>query len=325
MATGGRIGVSLCLVRVLNVRCGDDLRDTLGPAGYDGDYLAVTDPFCQGPLPAEAAGFDHVRAAWISEGYGVSFDEAQQRVATEREAVAALGDYDQIRLWFEHDWFDQAILVGLLAMLAGRADLHERLSLITIADFPGEERFFGLGQLRAEQLATLKERFAPVTPEEFACAEQAWAALRAPDPRPLAELARAGEAALPLLPAAVTRHLAELPWTTDGLSLSERLCLRGVAGGARTLPEIFVAHQDADPQPYLGDSMLAPILRGLSQAPEPALSAGNGAHELTALGATLVEGGARWESPPRWVGGVRVNGAGWRWEPESCTPVLSDQ
>lgn len=317
---GVRFGVSLCHVRVLNLRCGDDLRETLGPAGYEGEYLAVTDPLCQGPVPAEAAGFDHVRAAWICEGYGVPFAEAQQRVADERAAVDGLEQYDEVRLWFEHDWFDQAILIGLLARLAMRPEVRKRLTLITINGFPGVDRFHGLGQLDADQLATLRERFAPVTEEQFACAEGAFAALRAADPHGLVELAGADSAALPLLPAALRRHLAELPWTTDGLSLSERLCLRGIAGGARTPAEVFQAHQDADPQPYLGDSMLAPVLRRLSQGDRPALVDG----ELTEHGALLLDGEGWWSTPSRWVGGVAVGDRGWRWDADSATAVAPD-
>jgi hypothetical protein len=308
-------------VGVLNIRCGDDLRDTLGPAGYDGDYLTVTDPLCQGPVPAEAAGFDHVRAAWICEGYGVPFAEAQQRVAAERAALDALDAYDEVRLWFEHDWFDQAILIGLLARLAPRPEIRKRLTLITINSFPGVPRFVGLGQLDADQLGSLRDRFTPVTDEQFTCAELAYAALRAADPTGLVDLARADGAPLPLLPAALRRHLAELPWITDGLSLSERLCLRAVAGGARTLSEIFLAHQDADPQPYLGDDMLAPVLRTLTESSGPALSVLDGGHTLTAHGAALVEGAARWVSPARWVGGVRVGQRGWHWDPATAISV----
>jgi hypothetical protein len=308
-------------VRVLNVRCGDDLRDTLGPAGFEGDYLAVTDPLCQGPVPAEAAGFDHVRAAWISEGYGVPFAEAQERIAAERAAVDSLEGYDEIRLWFEHDWFDQAILVGLLARLAQRPEVRKRLTLITINGFPGVERFFGLGQLDAAQLGTLAERFAPVTDEQFECAEGCYAALRAADPQALVELARSDGSALPLLPAALRRHLAELPWTTDGLSLSERLCLRAVAGGARTHEAVFGAHQDADPQPYLGDSMLVPVLRRLATGDRPALVEGEHGFALTDHGTELVEGGGWWSTPARWVGGVTVSDRGWRWDADSATAV----
>ena len=323
---GVRFGVSLSYVGVLNLRCGDDLRATLGPAGYEGDYLAVTDPLCQGPVPAEAAGFDHVRAAWISEGYGVPFAEAQQRVAAERAAVEGLDQYDEVRLWFEHDWFDQAILVGLLARLAMRPEVRKRLALITINGFPGVERFYGLGQLDAAQLATLRERFVPVSEEQFACAEAAFAALRAADPHGLVELAGSDGAALPLLPAALRRHLAELPWTTDGLSLSERLCLRAIAGGARTPVEVFLGHQDADPQPYLGDSMLVPVLRRLSAGDRPAIveSTVEGGYALTAHGGELLDGGERWSTPSRWVGGVAVSDHGWRWDADSASAVRPD-
>ena len=33
-----------------HLRCGDDLRERLPAAGWEGDYLAFADPVCQGPV-----------------------------------------------------------------------------------------------------------------------------------------------------------------------------------------------------------------------------------------------------------------------------------
>jgi hypothetical protein len=187
---------------------------------------------------------------------------------------------------------------------------------MSIDAFPGEDPFIGFGQLSAPQLATLTGRERPVTADQFAAAERAWAALAAPDPVALAEIK---DEALPYLPRAVGRHLAELPWTTDGLSLSERLCLRAVSPGPLPFAAVYQAHQDADPLPYLGDVMLAPVLRRLHDAERPALALRGGEYQLTAYGQRILHGDASWQTFPRWVGGVLL--PGWRWDPDAARPV----
>ncbi|MEV0456987.1 DUF1835 domain-containing protein [Catellatospora methionotrophica] len=305
-------------MRTAHVRCGDDLRETLVAAGFPGDFVPFTDPVSQGPVPrtADPAEFDAVRADWLASAYDLDRAPVFERLSRERAGLDALDAYDRVVLWFEHDWFDQAILIRLLTVLARRPALHERLRLLSIGAFPGEDPFIGFGQLSASQLATLAGRERPVAPDQFAAAERAWAALSAPDPVALAGID--GDA-LPYLRRAVARHLAELPWTTDGLSLSERLCLRAVSAGPLPFPAVFQAHQDGDPLPYLGDVMLLPVLRRLHEAERPALASRGGQYQLTAYGQRILHGDATWQTFPRWVGGVLL--PGWRWDPAASRPV----
>jgi hypothetical protein len=73
----------------------------------------------------------------------------------------------------------------------------------------------------------------PVTPELIELGGRVWNALREPSPVVLFQVARASEA-LPQMGVAVTRHLQELPWRGDGLSLTMRLTLGLLAEGPAT-------------------------------------------------------------------------------------------
>ena len=134
-------------------------------------------------------------------------------MAEERLQSAAIS-YERIVLWFEHDSYDQLILARCLAQFAEQAPPH--LELISPAHYPGGVRFIGLGQLPPEALRLLWEERAPVSAEALRAGRDAWNALRAPDPRQLAVLARAGTAGVPQLGRALRRHCQELPWTDDG-------------------------------------------------------------------------------------------------------------
>ncbi|HEX6498233.1 MAG TPA: hypothetical protein VF054_04285 [Micromonosporaceae bacterium] len=301
-------------MRTLHIQCVDDLREDLEPAAatreaaaleaaaagepvvtreapaVPGDRLSLADPICQGPVPDETDPdrFDDLRSAFIASAYALDRDRVRQRLAEDRAALAKLDGYDRVVLDFGADWYHRSMLIRVLAVLAAQPDLRGRVYLA--------------------------ERDREVDDELFALGTEAWAALRSATPEPLAALAAADSArhggtdvdrVLPGLAAGIRRHLAELPWTTDGLSLSERLCLRAVAGGAEAVEEIYRAHQDGDPQPYLREVMLRPVLDRLS----PVLTRPD---DLIAV----LSGRMTWPGTARWVGGVELGvPPQWRWDP----------
>jgi hypothetical protein len=94
------------------------------------------------------------RAAYIAARYQIPFTETHREMLGQDWRVTQCARYDETVLWFEADLFDQLILVYLLQRLA-RFQEATRLTLVCIGDFPGVERFIGLGQLTPDQLATL--------------------------------------------------------------------------------------------------------------------------------------------------------------------------
>jgi hypothetical protein len=194
-------------------------------------------------------------------------------------------------------------------------------------------RFIGLGQLTPAQLATLLPRRRRVTRGQFALAALAWDAFNARDPRALSRIAGMRSRALPFLPAAIRRYLAEYPSTDNGLSLTGQRALEAVAGGARTPAEAFVRVQRRERRPYLGDSMFYAVIRDLAAGDDPAVV---GAHprlarlrdpelrhcpiRLTADGRRLLAKESDWcrlSGTTRHLGGVTHRGSDprWRWDP----------
>ena len=255
----------------------------------------------------------------------------------EADALERWSRYDRIVLWFEHDAYDQTILIRLLDWFADRPGWEGKLHLINIDRFPGVERFIGLGQLSPEQLRTLHGTEQPVTPEQVADATAAWRAYRATDPTATAKFVAEGRRALPYLNAALCRQLQELPWTSDGLSLTERLSLQAVASGADTPGKVF--HRimtETEPLPYLGDIMFLWIFRGLAAGMNPAifLDAGGDPENpfrrpvrMTKIGERLLAGQGGLGLRPRRrpldrrhpCDGQRP---GWRWDPAEGQPVF---
>jgi hypothetical protein len=296
-------------LKTSHLRCGDDLRDRLPAAGWEGDYLAFADPVCQGPVGVEGLmAYLGVRARFVAGHYGADLQQVRLRLGAEYAALTALQRFDRVLLWFEHDLWDQAALIRVLSLLAERRALDGRLFLMP-AD--GRRSFPDLADA---DLAVLEP--APLTRAQLEAGAEAWEAFAADDPTALDALWRR-PSALPFLAPALRRHLQDLPWTTDGLSLTERLLLRAVAEGARDLGAAWQAMRAADPVLHVTDLMAQDHKARLSDGPRR-LIARDDPWRLTDRGAAVLAGTQRHTPTPRFQAGVTVGPrAPWRWDPQA--------
>jgi len=313
----------------IHLRCGSDIAPTLRAAGFVGRFVEFSDPLLQGPLaPArDMAHWIAARDAFVVD----AFDAAPGAIAAQYDALAHLPQNADLRLWFEHDLYDQAILVFLLSRWAD--DPPPRLRLICVDQVHGVANFRGLGQLSPDQLAALwTTARRPVSRATFALARAAWAALQAPTPQALAAIAADATPDLPPLAAALRRRLEELPGVADDLAQSERAVVDAV--GAQPDIEgvaLFRALITAEAAPFFTDlilrnalSRLAPLIDAApTDAPWPKRR-----YRLSAAGEAVRAGAARFfdHAPAaRWVGGVEIRPPGpvWRWDAAAGAPVFS--
>ena len=320
-------------MKTLHVRCGSDIQNTLKNGGFIGDFLEHAIPYCLGPV---TMGPDrHELMAHFLVG---AFPEAKGGLVYERELEGIRGgeqrlhrsaeDYERVVLWMEHDSWDQLVLIRLLAHYA-QAKRPRVLELIAVNEFPGGQRFIGLGQLPAEALRLLWPTRKPVTAAQLSLGNDAWIALASENPQSLAALARSGTPALPIMAPALQRHLRELPSIETGLSLTEHLVLQILSEGSTTLNRVFLVMTGGrEPLPWIGDLGLLNVVEDMLKAAEPVLVRTPPAPgerwflqqlAITDVGHAVLRGERDWHSlkpPPRWVGGVHVEpgSRGWRWD-----------
>lgn len=165
--------------RAASIRCGDDLR---GRA--PGEYFCLADPVCQGPVDG-AFPDEYVsrRAGFVAGHYAPGVGAVRARLLGEYEALRGLTGYGRVLLWFEHDLWDQAVLIRLLSLLAEWPALAGRLWLVP-AD--GVRSFPEMPQAELEALVPVPLDWAAVE-----AGAEAWRAFADPDPTALDRLSRA--------------------------------------------------------------------------------------------------------------------------------------
>ncbi len=293
------------------------------------EALPWRDVLHEGPVPAglTLGELRSVRARFLARQswgeLGALTAELADRDATLEDAL----EEDELVLWFEEDLYDQLQLLQVLDFCAQR-ERRPVLSRIEAAT---------LGSLAAEETRRLFGARQAVSAAELELAEAAWAAFRSPDPRDLLPFARLGAAPLPCLPAALARHLEELPDLRSGLSRSERQALEAFEGGASLVADAFrAAHHHREERVFLGDTVFGAYLDRLASPPWPLLERADGGPwrrsgelgqaffslelRLSGYGREVLAGRWGWlERQPidRWLGGVhlRVGEPPWRWDP----------
>jgi hypothetical protein len=304
--------------RFLHVASGTCTTRIIESAGIPGTSSIWADPLHEGPVPGGLTDAEllDVRAGHLAGPPKRTRVDVVNDLRQWRSVIDRHQSYDELILWFEHDLFDQLNLVQLLTWIRGCLPAPKTVSLVCIGSFPGHPRFQGLGELTPSELAPLLDARQRVTEAQYSVAARAWQAFRAETPETLDTLRQTDTAALPHLAAAIARFLQEYPWTTDGLSRTERRLLELAERGVDLSAAFPRMHEDEDAY-YITDTSTAGLAEALSRTSPPLLTfaAGQiadserleGTVTLTATGRAVLA---------RWLGGVHVQSDAnlWRWD-----------
>ena len=334
--------------RFLHVANGTCATRLIEAAGIPGARSIWADPLYEGPVPGglddsqlldvrrqyHRGQGESTEAAWT--GSDPTLDPAndmqQWRATIERHE-----SYDELILWFEHDLFDQLNLIQILTWIAEHLPATKAVSLVCIGAFPGRPDFHGLGELTPDELASLLDSRQPLQEPHYELARRAWHAFRDLTPTTLDQLRHSDTRLLPHLAAAITRFLQEYPWTTDGLSRTERRLMELANGDGAVLSAAFSRMHEGEEVYYVTDSSLAALAGTLSSTSPPLLTLDlshaaatqilRGRVALTDTGRSVLKGQldrAATCGIDRWLGGVHLQGSDrlWRWDEARQRVVL---
>jgi hypothetical protein len=319
------------LTTTLHLTNGTAIIPGMREAGVDGAIVPWDDVLHEGPVPLglNVAAMRERRADFLA-GCGWGKAEAISRVLADRDRAvenaatrldSARADsrtrVDEIVLWFEFDLFDQLQLLQILERLP--LDGTPRVTAV-----PDDEY---LGHLSVARLAEIFAERRDVSSAERVAARDGWTAFRSPDPRAVVE-ALPRVTVLRHLPPALLRHLEQFPSIENGLSRTEQQALQAVAAGIWRVRDVYVrSHLNQEAAVFMGDAAFLVHIGTLLRPPRPLLGTSRGSLSLTMDDdLALTEDGAQVLAGTldrvrdcgidRWLGGVRLSGAGamWRWD-----------
>ena len=305
--------------RLLHVLNGDSVRMTLERSQVPGVFAPYADVLHEGPVPfaSGTVATRETRVRWVTANGYIPYADGMRMATRWDEQIASFADYDEVVMWFEHDLFDQLLLVRHLDWFSRQAMGRTKLTLICIGEFPGFEPFHGLGQLDEVQLASLLGTREMVSAEQFALGRRVWEAFTSPDPTALNAAANdTRPSVLPFLAGALHRFIEDYPSTDNGLGRTERYVLERLAGGESSIGGLFVAFQKNEERVYMGDTTFWFRVRQLAAGPAPLVTIDGDASEppggraaITDAGRAVLAGDADWvklNGFDRWFGGVRL-------------------
>jgi hypothetical protein len=313
---------------MLHITDGESVAGTLRESAIPGDVSTYGVLMYEGPAPAglDAEAWRETRAPFMVEAGYATPDAARQYLKACDDALAASSRHEEVVIWLDHRLSDQLILIKLLDWFSRQDMGGVKLSLICVGRYPGRDHFVGLGELTADQLASLADTRLTVTGAQFRTAQAAWSAFTSPDPTAIERLFETDTTALPFIVPALRRHLEQFPSVDGGLSRTERQALsvlreHGPLSGRR----IFAAVQRLEEQIFMGDGSFYRIVADLCSARHPLVQIsdvperGMGEVKITDAGRNVIEGRAdhiELNGIDRWLGGVHLKGenAAWRWD-----------
>ncbi len=241
-------------MKTLNITNGDGAANIIKQSAVPGDVLPWRDPMHHGPFPADLplADLSRMRAHYLA-GPDAESNDAERDFQLRDQHLKAADRYDTALLWFEHDLLDQLQILQILDWFSAFGPKDTAIDIICVNSFPGMPNFRGIGQLDADQLASLIHLRRPVTENMLQLAASGWAAFRSGDPNDLLAFLGGDLEALPYLATALSRHLEEFPDAATGLTRTETQLLRLIGNGTHAPQRLFVQNMDLETALFIGD------------------------------------------------------------------------
>jgi hypothetical protein len=318
---------------VLHVLNGDSARLGIERSGIPGRFVVWPDILYEGPTPlATGEEWIAVRTAYLAGVADRPIGEVAERYRQNDAILESFRDHDEVVCWFEHDLFDQLLLIRHLwwlrtRSLAAEAQRAKAGAKVELTKLSLVCRDMYLGPLKPEAFPPLFTDRQPITDAQLDLGSRAWTAFCGDDPSRLLPFAVTVSPDLPFLAPALRRFLEEYPSAVNGLSRTESQILRVLSDRPLAIGDAFGASADLEDAIFMGDLSFFAIVEALASARHPLLTIDEDAKEpqrfvdrtirLTDTGRRVLAGRAdhvALNGIDRWLGGVRLTPERhWRW------------
>jgi len=250
---------------VINVTNGDSAIEVMQKGRIAGEFLSWKDVLHVGPVPADLdlSALSALRAQYGSEhGWGTLAD-VQQDFYQRDQVFLGCHRYEHIRLWFEHDLYDQLQLLQILDGFYQQPVFEDKVTLVCTDNY--------LGMQDPNRIHELLQFEQPVTAALIELAHSAWQAFRSSSPLDWYDLLTQDTQPLSFLKGAIARMLQEYPSVNQGLSLTEWKILNIIKDKPAKTADLFCRYQATEEPMFMGDLTFFDYILGLNQSPYPLL------------------------------------------------------
>ncbi|MEH7484148.1 DUF1835 domain-containing protein [Neobacillus drentensis] len=312
------------MIHIVN---GDVVGSKLG--NLPGDVLVWREMYDFGPLSEDISEeiWINRRAGFFEKKLAIPAELFSRNCKDQNRYLDEIPREKEIVLWFEHDRYDQTMLMYLLNELSKKECMN--LWLVTIDEYEGVEPFYGLGQLLSQQLEGLYyQKKQLVTDQQIIEAITGWRAYTSKNPIDIEKWMASSKEKLPFLKHAFQSHLSYFPSVYTGLNKVETLVLNYLDNNPCSFGELFQSISMQRINDGLSDLYFATMLNELMHGPYPLLECDyplpnyqnpepNAKLRLTSHGLDVLTGqkvhcefvGRDW-----WIGGVFQKENKWFWD-----------
>ncbi|OZM57411.1 hypothetical protein CIB95_08095 [Lottiidibacillus patelloidae] len=310
------------MIHIVN---GDVLANKL--KNIEGEIIVWREMYDFGPLEEQLTeAVLNKRAKYFENSIGVPKELFIETSMKQEEALNRIQRNDDVTLWFEHDRYDQIMLIYILNRLKGIS--FNTLKIVSINNHPSVKQFHSLGQLSENELKKLfvSDR-REVSRKQIDDAALAWEYYTSDNPVLLHDMLQNEELSLPFLKKAIEVHYSYFPHPADGLNELERTVLKLLNEEALLFNELFQIITNERVEDGLTDLQFSAILMKLSPLIQvtdklPRLNGNNNPLcSITNIGKLVLDDNSKkrtdYSPIDWWVGGVHLTDHGWYYDGEN--------
>jgi hypothetical protein len=223
------------LIHIVN---GDDLGNKI--KGLPGDFIVWREMYDFGPLNLTWSNENLIkrRATFFDEKLNIPSTLFRENCHNQLTQLNEISKDEEVILWFEHDRYDQTMLMYILTQLS--TNQTSNLSMVSVNSYPTVSPFYGLGQLTSEQLTQLFNGRVKISSKQVKEAISGWLAYTSSSSDDLNKWITDVLHELPFLLDAMKRHLYYFPSPETGLNEIESLLLKTIKKeGTCSFRELF--------------------------------------------------------------------------------------
>lgn len=293
-------------VHVLN---GDATLTLFRQSEVPGEVVICREMMCEGKVKytKDLTEFFASRAKHLEYHYGIDKQTYYTNVVQELEKLDLSGSSaDEIILWFEYDLFCQINMLFILHYIASQLPSHPPIS---IANLPHHAL--------PQELPKVFEQRIRLQPADLTWAADVWDAWCLRTPQVLETISKLSPGNLTFLPAAIIAHLQRFPDVNTGLSTIEQYFLLRLALGSYRWYDLYMLFWDELEIYGFGNFQLDILIHRMVRA--GVIEEEDQMLKITSLGKEILEEEENYldyvSQAHRWLGGVRLEGTPWRWDP----------